>query len=196
MKPALLIIVAIAFGCAVADDTPKPKAAEPAPAANTNEYIPSHNKDDCEACKKNLEKIGAAILAYRKDHKTVPNWLSDLVPKYLPDMDVLICPVTEQTDRLSPFGALDPKIRCSYLYEFPNTPIAEVVKAAFPGPMMTTRQWKQQQMGLVGSDVPIVRCLMHEPALNLSFGGKVYESPLFWETNFLDVVNMEDLSPH
>ena len=62
--------------------------------------------------------------------------------------------------------------------------------------MMTTRDWKKQQMGLVGSEVPIVRCLLHEPVLNLSFGGKIYESPLFWEKNFLDVATMKDFAPH
>jgi hypothetical protein len=70
-----------------------------------------------------------------------------------------------------------------------------VVKSAFSGPLRTNREWKRKQMGLVGSDVPIVRCLLHKPVLNLSFGGKIYESPLFWEQNFLDVVKMEDFSP-
>ena len=50
-------------------------------------------------------------------------------------------------------------------------------------------------IGLVGSEVPIVRCLLHNPVLNLSFSGMIYESPLFWERNVLDVVKMEDFSP-
>jgi hypothetical protein len=104
--------------------------------------------------------------------------------------------VTKKTDRLSPFGAFDPRIRCSYLFEFAPVQIPGVIKGAFQGPMMTMREWKRQQMGVVGSDVPIVRCLLHKPVLNLSFGGKIYESPLFWEENYLDVTNMEVLSPH
>lgn len=166
-----------------------------APPPNPYQYEPSTDKADVDACKENLEKIAAAIHAYRKDHKDVPNWLSDLVPKYLP-AEALICPVTKKTERLSPFGALDPKVRCSYLYEFAPTPITAVIKGAFPGPAMTTRQWKRQQMGVVGSDVPIARCLLHDPVLNLSFGGRIYESPLFWEENFKDVTKMEDLHPH
>jgi regulation of enolase protein 1 (concanavalin A-like superfamily) len=166
-----------------------------APVNPFNQYEPSDSSEDCELCKKNLAKISEAILAYRKEHKDIPNWLSDLVPKYLPDDAVLICPVTTKTGRLSPFGALDPKLRSSYLYEFCPTPMTATVKGAFDGPLRTNRDWKRQQMGLVGSEVPIVRCLLHNPVLNLSFGGRIYESPMFWEQNFLDVVRMEDFAP-
>ena len=179
---------------AIAASSAQEASAPKAPPVNPFRYQPSTEKSDADACCKNLEKISAAILAYRKDHKEVPNWISDLVPKYLSE-EALICPVTKKTERLSPFGALDPKLRCSYLYEFPPTPIADVVKEAFPGPQMTTRDWKRQQMGIVGSEVPIVRCLMHQPVLNLSFGGRIYESPMFWEQNFLDVAKMEDFKP-
>ena len=199
MKTSALPYVAVAgavcaaglFAIASFAQQPAPPKAAP---ANPFSYQPSTEKSDADACCKNLEKISAAILAYRKDHKEVPNWISDLVPKYLSE-DALICPVTKKTESLSPFGALDPKLRCSYLYEFPPTPITDVVKEAFPGPQMTTREWKRQQMGIVGSEVPIVRCLMHKPVLNLSFGGRIYESPMFWEQNFLDVAKMEDFRP-
>src|SRR5882757_2941687 len=46
-----------------------------------------------EECTKNLKLIYDSIEAYRKDHKDLPNWLSDLVPDYLADANVLICPV-------------------------------------------------------------------------------------------------------
>src|ERR1700674_215065 len=127
----------------------KPKAAEPAtkaepasagtgiagsPPQNPNQYKPSIDKEESGACKKNLEKINAAILAYRKDHEDVPNWLSELVPKYLTDTNLLICPATTRTGQQSPFGVLDPRIYSSYLYEFTPTPIPEVVKGAWPAP--------------------------------------------------------------
>ncbi len=187
----LAAIVVVALGTSTAQETAQPKAPPPNPYS----YEPSTNKADVDGCKQNLEKIAAAIVAYRKDHKDIPNWLSDLVPQYLP-AEALICPVTKKTERLSPYGALDPKLRCSYLYEFPPTPITDVIKGAFPGPMMTTRRWKRQQMGVVGSEVPITRCLLHNPVLNLSFGGRIYESPMLWEDNFLDVARMEDFRPH
>ncbi len=167
------------------------------PAVNTNDYKPSTDRDEAAVCTKNLEKINAAIQAYRKDKGDVPNWLSDLVPKYLGDTNVLICPVTTRTGLQSAFGALDPKIHSSYLYEFTPVDIPEVVKGAWPGPKMTMRQWKRQQMKLAGSEVPLVRCLLHEPALNLSVGGKVYESPVYWEQNFTNLTTkLEDFSPH
>lgn len=51
-------------------------------------------------------------------------------------------------------------------------------------------------MKLVGPEVPLVRCLLHEPALNLSMGGNVYESPVYWELNFTNVAKLEALYPH
>ena len=196
MKHLTLTLALLIACCSLAADAPAPQPAPAAAPVNPfNQYLPSDDAADCASCKKNLEKIAAAILAYRKDNKDVPNWLSDLYPKYLSDPNVLLCSVTLKTERLSPFGAPDPKLRCSYLYEFAQTPMTAVVKSAFGGPLRTNRDWKRQQMGLVGSDVPIVRCLLHKPVLNLSFGGKIYESPLFWEQNFVDVVKMEDFSP-
>jgi hypothetical protein len=189
-----------------ADKTPQPASAEQAkaqstavvtPAVNTNDYNPSSDRSDAAACTKNLEKINVAIEAYRKENPDVPNWLSDLVPKYLADTNVLICPVTKRTGLQSAFGVLDPRLRSSYLYEFTPTDLPEVVKGAWPGPKMTMRGWKRQQMKLAGPDVPLVRCLLHEPALNLSVGGKVYESPVFWELNFTNsTIKLEDFSPH
>src|SRR5713226_7501100 len=48
------------------------------PAVNTNDYNPSTDRDEAAVCKKNLEKINAAIEAYREDNHDVPNWLADL----------------------------------------------------------------------------------------------------------------------
>jgi hypothetical protein len=58
------------------------------------------------------------------------------------------------------------------------------------------REWKQVQLGLVGSDVPIVRCHTHEKAtLNLGFGGRIFETAtLDWEEAFADVVDRLDLT--
>ena len=217
MKLKLLLPIAISGICALAcAQESKPESSRSVPAAktpppgstvrteaqslavvNTNAYQPSTDRDEAAACTKNLEKIQVAIEAYRKDNHDVPNWLSDLVPKYLADTNVLICPVTIRTGLQSAFGVLDPKIHSSYLYEFTPTDIPEVVKGAWPGPKMTMREWKQQQMKLAGSEVPLVRCLLHEPALNLSVGGKVYESPVYWELNFTNsTTRLEDFSPH
>jgi hypothetical protein len=164
---------------------------------NTNEYSASIDQDEAARCKKNLAAINTAIQAYRRERQTLPNSFSDLVPKYLTDTNVLICPVTRRTGNQSAFGLLDAKVYSSYLFEFAPVDIPEVVKGAWPGPKMTMRDWKQQQMKLAGSNVPIVRCLLHEPALNLSVGGTVYESPVYWELNFTNATTkLEDFSPH
>ncbi len=176
----------------------QPTAAAPSlPSSpkNDNEYKPSTNADEAAACKKHLEAINAAIQAYKKDHGDIPNWLNELVPKYLSDTNVLICPVGARTGQQSPFGVLDPKVHTSYLYEFTPTAIPKVVHDAFDGPDMTMREWKQQQMKVVNSEVPLVRCLLHEPALNLSVGGKVYESPVYWEMNFTNITTLQSLYP-
>lgn len=163
---------------------------EPPKAARRNPYpfLPSDDKADCALCRANLEKINRAIQAYRRDHKDLPNWLSDLYPQYLPDPNVFICPVTRKTGRLSAYGPLDPEIYCSYSYEFAPDPL-------WTPNSMSVRDWKRQQMAVIGSDVPIVRCLLHDPVQNLSFGGRIYESGLMWEDNFTDVVRREDLQP-
>src|SRR5438093_3888533 len=41
--------------------------------------------------------------------------------------------------------------------------------------------------------VPIVRCHVHEPTLNLAFDGQIYESDLYWEYNYTNLVSSEDL---
>jgi hypothetical protein len=50
-------------------------------------------------------------------------------------------------------------------------------------------------MGIVGGDVPIVRCHLHNPVLNLAFSGRIYESGADWESLFNDVVDFQAWSP-
>jgi len=145
-----------------------------------------------EDCTRNLQTIYKAIEAYRRDHKNIPNWFSDLVPDYLPDVNVLICPVCRRTGETDAAPLSDPRVASSYLFEFCPVPLG----TAAPGsPKVTRREWKQRQMGIVGSVVPIVRCRHHQPTLNLAFDGRVYESPPSWETMLTNVVDPESLTP-
>ncbi len=147
--------------------------------------------DEKEACIRNLKVIYDAIQSYRVDHKDIPNWLSDLVPQYLPDAGVLICPVCKRTGQVESGVLADPKISSSYLFEFCPQ---ELGKGDAPNdPTATRREWKRRQMGMVGSIVPIVRCRHHGVVLNLAFDGRIYESPPLWEdllTNLLDVTEL------
>jgi hypothetical protein len=149
-----------------------------------------------EGCIKNLKLIYDAIQAYEVDHKDIPNWLSDLVPQYLSDANVLICPVCKRTGEAETSALADPNLPCSYLYEFCPLPLSK----PFAEDGITRREWKRRQMGLVGSIVPIVRCRHHLPLLNLAFDGKIYDSPNSWEdtvSNRMDVtlLSAEHLFP-
>ena len=143
-----------------------------------------------EACIGNLKQIYEAIQKYRRDHKALPDWLSDLAPSYLPDKSVLVCPVTKRTGKISNFGIVDPHLSNAYLFEFANTDMG----AIYNGGKIKMLEWKQKQMGVVGSVVPMVRCHLHNQTLNLSFDGEIYESGSSWEDLF-SVVDKADLSP-
>lgn len=147
--------------------------------------------DDKEACIRNLKVIYQAIKAYEADHKDLPNWCSDLVPEYLPDANVLICPLCRRTGQTEGPPLADPKIPSSYLFEFCPVPLGNEAPNA---PTRTRRDWKRRQMGFLGAVVPIVRCRHHQPVLNLAFDGSVYESPGMWELAFTNRVSPESLS--
>jgi hypothetical protein len=163
-------------------------SAPGAPATNA----PSLATEEKRGCTKNLKLIYEAIQAFQVDHHDLPNWLSDLVPHYLADPNVLICPVCRRTGETEDPPLADPKLPSSYLFEFCPLPLGT---AATNAPNRTRREWKRRQMGLVGAQVPLVRCRHHSPLLNLSFDGKVYESPQSWETLFTNRVSAADLKP-
>ena len=165
--------------------------AAPAPKAPAAKQ-PGRTAEEKQACVKNLKLIYGAIQAFQADHHDLPNWLSDLVPQYLDDANVLICPVCRRTGRVETSYLSDPKLPSSYLYEFSPVPLG---RAATNAPTRTRREWRRRQMGLVGSQVPLVRCRLHKPVLNLSFEGKIYESPASWELLFTNRVNAADLTP-
>lgn len=156
--------------------------------AQTNGPALSTAAREKEECTRNLVRIYKAIQAYELDHKDIPNWLSDLVPEYLPDSTVLVCPVCRRTGKVEAANLADPKLPSCYLFEFCPVPLGR------EAPNHTRREWKRRQMGLLGSVVPIVRCRQHNPALNLAFDGHVYESPSMWELAFTNRVSRADLT--
>ncbi len=163
-------------------------------SAQTNSAppVPDGAALEKEACLRNLKVIYEAIEAYRLDRKDLPNWLSDLVPKYLADGNVLICPVCLRTGQTEAPPLADPNLPSSYLYEFSPVPLG---KALTNAPGRTRREWRRRQMGLVGSVVPLVRCRLHTPMLNLAFDGRIYESPPAWEMVVTNRVKPMDLNP-
>jgi hypothetical protein len=144
-----------------------------------------------DACINNLKVIFDAVQAYKTDNKRLPNWLSDLVPQYLSDANVLICPNCLRTGHLESSGVADPKLPCSYLYEFSPAPLGDLAPTA---PDRTRRDWRERQMSLLGPVVPIVRCRHHKQVLNLAYDGKIYESAIGWEALFTNQVGVAALS--
>jgi len=129
-----------------------------------------------------LQRIYKAISVYYKDHQDLPDWLSDLVPKYLPDANDLISPVEKRTGKSVLYGREDPKLHTSYIYEFNAGPAAEEFNRGRVVPL-TCKQWKLMQLSKFGLITPILRCHLQNPVLNVAYSGEIYETGLLWEND-------------
>jgi uncharacterized GH25 family protein len=143
---------------------------------------PEPSAQEKEIDQQHLQQIYQAIQAYRKDRGDLPKWLSDLVPHYLPDPTVLMSPFEERTGRSALFGYVDPKARTSYIYEFGGNPAGGAINQGRDRPL-SMKEWKTLQMEEFGPAVPILRCHLYSPVLNIAFAGEFYETGLFWETD-------------
>lgn len=105
--------------------------------------------DDIEAviaCRAQLEQVALAIRAFRETtDESYPLWLSALVPDFLPDGAMLLCPADAAGGDPLSAKARDPHLPVSYLYELP------------PSEYEARRSLIRQFGGMV----PIVRCLHH-----------------------------------
>lgn len=120
----------------------------------------SQHSKGIEACRENLRQIKLAWENYRiSNANSEPQWLSELSPQYL-KKDVLLCPADPTAGKPGVLtqGAADPRLPCSYLYEF-------------RAPERMTQKILQAQEGDM---IPIVRCEHH--LLNLSVSGKIYRN--------------------
>jgi len=154
-------------------------------SATSKFAIPKKNlkiTEQMQSCAANLRKIYAAIKKYEKDKGKLPYWLSDLVPEYV-SKETLLCPHDPKPDSFGGFA--DPKLPCSYTYEFP--PARKLARfGGSPVDDMTYRDWKAAQMKLFGDVVPLVRCRHHgRMLLNISVGGQIYLNPSHWEPMFI-----------
>ena len=150
--------------------------------------------DEKAQCVAQLKKIYQAIQQYRNEHKALPNWLSDLTPEFITDQTVFVCPVQRRTGQARIYSSLaDPKLNTTYTYDF----CARLIPADVWGgdSEMTMQTWKSLQMAVLGGKVPMLRCLNHGRAMNLSFDGEIWESDLTWESAFGGVIESSQLSP-
>ncbi len=160
----------------------RPQESAPAavPAINRAALAQSREDREREVDKQHLRVIYQAIQAYRQKHGDMPNWLSDLVPDFISDTNILMSPVELRTGRSVLWGYGDPKVRSSYIYEFNQS---DSGRKGDQDVALTMRQWKILQMEEFGPVVPMLRCHLHDPILNLSYSGEVYETALFWESD-------------
>ena len=146
-----------------------------AQSSNENRVLTQEEQKNIEACTQNLLVIGGAIQAYQKEHGDLPDWLSDLHPKYLPNSNILICPADIDGGKAGYPLSVDPNIPVSYGYEFHPE----------------YRMYKSRQRLIYGDDMPLVRCRHHTnedfQCLNLSFSSKIYESTNVWESTPQDM---------
>lgn len=144
-----------------------------------------------------MRRIHEALVRWRADHDgQLPNWLSDLVPQYLTTA-TLLCPADSTSGTVGRYGYPDPRMPCSYTYEFPPLAWKEYYESSrrteaqweewYKKYGKTVREWKERQLKEFGNVVPTVRCMHHsktgayERVLNLSYDGRLYISPLLWE---------------
>ncbi len=135
--------------------------------------------------KQNMLVIYKALKAYEKEHGKLPDWLSDLVPKYIQDTNVFVSPFFRRTGTQELYGNEDPHITTSYIYEFSAKPVPNVILSAFPNLAAgtTMREWKTKQIAEFGPVVPILRCFLYNPVLNVTSDGEFFESGGYWETD-------------
>ena len=147
-------------------DSETPTVAQP---TNQTRTLTQEQQKNIEICRQNLLVISEAIHAYQKEYGDLPEWLSDLHPKYLPDANILICPADTNGGKAGYPLNVDPKMSVSYGYEFNPE----------------YRTYKSRQRLVYGDDMPLVRCRHHAnddfQCLNLSLSSKVYESTNVWE---------------
>lgn len=177
MKPIRKLVSAFArlFLIALGGAGPIILVAFPGCAAGANPA------EDAAACRQNLFAVYRALQAHRHSHRELPQDLADLKRTSPTKADILNCPAGDGP-------AADGS---HYSYEFLPQPLTNELAR---GLGVTLRDWRQWQMGRIGSDVPMVRCTNHSPALNLSFGGEVYESGPVWEDRFSALVQASDLN--
>jgi peroxiredoxin len=156
-----------------------------------------HPEAAAAACARQLQEIGRALARYQRDQHRLPDRLSDLVPRYLPDRSVLHCPADPTRGAPGwPNLHKDPRLPCSYSYEagtdlcrrvayplgpIPTSDIADTEYPWLPN-WGTCRHVSAYQQTFYGGWVPVVRCLHHPGAddedwvRNLSCDGHLYAS--------------------
>jgi len=148
---------------------PTPEELSSKPNAHGQDADLKQDQKYIEICTQNLLAIGKAIQTYKKEHNDLPQWLSDLHPKYLPDANCLLCPADTKGGKPLFLINADPRMPVSYGYQFHTG----------------YRERTRENLAIYGEVIPLARCRHHTnqsfACLNLSFSFKVYQSSNVWE---------------
>jgi hypothetical protein len=163
--------------------------------------------DPVAECSAHLRALHRALAAYERDHHRLPDQLSDLVPKYLADRKLLLCPVDPTAgepgpipaEMYGPFAHRESRLATSYYYEFSadksrgiHPQLGPFPETDLPGESWGSwRHANNRQGTFYGDRVPVLRCFHHqsldrdedENVLNLTIGGQVYRSGIRWENH-------------
>ncbi len=146
--------------------------------------------EDKKTDKAQMLQIWKALQAYKEAKGNFPDYLSDLVPDFLPDKEVLLSPDEKAKPRNGENPYDDPKLPCSYMYLLSaaksppgNLPIREMAKALIDefGPAMPILQ-RFSPAGL---------------NLSVSYAGDYFESQPMWQTapEFKELMKKHGIGP-
>lgn len=165
LSASVALVVVVSSAWSVRAQAP---VATPVPPLNP---AAEQKEKDKAVDKEHMMTIWKALMAFQKARGRLPDYLSELVPEFLPDQAVLLSPARDFRK-----GKTDPKLNTAYIYEFRADPIVT------GGP--TYHDAKPEQMKEFGPGVlPILRCFAHGDAMNVTVSGTYFESPKVWETS-------------
>ena len=124
--------------------------------------------------RKNLTAIHGGIMAFFAHHGRYPNYLSEMVPDFIP-VETLISPreKTKGANMLLAMDHEDPGLKkSSYGYEYSNLIVRD---------NRTFQEIKDVQKAEWGNVVPLLRAFGNDKVINMSWGGDLYETDLMWE---------------
>jgi thiol-disulfide isomerase/thioredoxin len=158
---------------------------------------PEPGDETMRQCADRLSTIHKALAAYEKDHGRLPDQLSDLHPKCIPDKHLFHCPAdpSPQGTPGRDFAHRDPRVPMSYTYEFSAdeshglpTPLGKNPTPDVGNAWGTCRLVMTWQASFYGDQVPVVRCFHHKEemsddprVINLTRTGRLYYSTGVWE---------------
>ena len=154
-----------------------------APAAS--DPTAEQEEQDKAVDKEHMMTIWKALMAFQKAKGKLPDYLSDMVPEFLPDQGVLLSPTKDAKSYKT-----DPKVKTPYVYEFRADKIGDG--------MPTYHEAKPDQLKEYGEAIlPILRCFSHGNAMNVAYRGDYYESPGYWETSTVvqDMIREQGIGP-